>query len=53
MYEAMIGVVSHDYFDDLPDADARRGVPAERKDRMLQVIQVKWTKPIEQIGFNV
>ena len=35
-YEAMIGVVTHDYFDDISDADVRRGVPTERRDRMLQ-----------------
>ena len=35
-YAALIGVVTHDYFDDLSDADARRGVAAERRDRMLQ-----------------
>ena len=29
-------MVTHDYFDDLSDADARRGVAAERRDRMLQ-----------------
>ena len=32
----MIGVATHDYFDDISDADVRRGVPTERRDRMLQ-----------------
>ena len=32
----MVGVVAHDYFDDMSETDVRRGVAAERRDRMLQ-----------------
>lgn len=35
-YDAIVGVVSNDYFDDLPDTLIRRGLPKEQKDRMLQ-----------------
>lgn len=31
-----MGVTTHDYFSDLSDADVRRGVALERRDRMLQ-----------------
>ena len=36
-YDALIGVVSHDYFDDLSDVAASSGVTGlERRDRRLQ-----------------
>ena len=31
-----MGVVSHDYYDDLSESEVQRGVPMERRDRMLQ-----------------
>ncbi len=35
-YDALVGVVTHDYFDDLSDAEARSGVGTEQRNRMLQ-----------------
>ena len=35
-YEAIVGVVSHDFFDDLSDSSVRRGIALERRDRVFQ-----------------
>ena len=32
----MVGVVTHDFFDDLSEEDVRNGIPIEQKNRMLQ-----------------
>nr|XP_040566770.1 neuroligin-1-like [Lepeophtheirus salmonis] len=35
-YEAIVGVVTHDYFNDLSDEEVRRGIGLNVRDRMLQ-----------------
>jgi hypothetical protein len=35
-YEALIGVVTHDYFNDLSDEDLTSGISQQQRDRMLQ-----------------
>ena len=35
-YEALVGVVTHDFFDELSEAEVRDGLQPERRDRILQ-----------------
>ena len=35
-YDALIGIVTHDYFDELSDSQVRRGLSLEQRDKMFQ-----------------
>ena len=37
-YAAMIGIVSHDFFDELSNNELMEGIAGEQRDQMLQVI---------------
>ena len=46
----MVGVVTHDFFDDLSDEEVRRGMGVEQRDRMLQTfVRNHYTAHLQEI----
>ena len=49
-YDALVGVTTHDFFDELSDDDVRRGITIEQRNRMMQTyVRNQYSSHLQEI----